>query len=57
MVTAAKEQWRWWLPRGIELADSDPEHANVVADLINNQRRRSLGYKSPVRIYSGFIVR
>ena len=56
-VENQNRQWRWWFPRGTELANIDPEHANAVADLINNQRRRSLDYKSPAQLYAGLIVR
>ena len=56
-VENQNRQWRWWFPRGIELANIDPEHANAVADLINNQRRRSLDYKSPAELYAAMSVR
>ena len=56
-VVNQNRQWRWWFPRGTELANVDPEHANAVADLINNQRRRSLDYRSPAQIYAEFSVR
>jgi IS30 family transposase len=40
-------QWRWWFPRGTDLAGVDPAHADHAAEIINGQRRRSLGYQSP----------
>ena len=56
-VENQNRQWRWWFPHGTELANVDPEHANAVADLINNQRRRSLDYRSPAQIYAELSVR
>ena len=49
-------QWRWWFPRGTDLSIVEPAYANHVADIINNQRRRSLGYKSPAMLYSALTV-
>ena len=48
--------WRWWFPRGTRLDDIDPSHADAVAELINNQRRRSLGYESPANLYAAAIA-
>ena len=47
---------RWLFPHGIQLANYDPEHADYVASIINNQRRRSLDYKSPAELYDALIV-
>lgn len=44
--------WRFWFPRGTRLDDIDPDHADAVAELINNQRRRSLDYQSPASLYA-----
>ena len=43
-------QWRWWFPRGTDLAGIDPAHADHVAAIINSQRRRSLNHQSPTTI-------
>jgi IS30 family transposase len=44
--------WRWWFPRGTDLAGLDPAHVDHVAHIINNQRRRHLGYHSPASLYA-----
>ena len=44
--------WRWWFPRGTDLAGLDPDHVNHVADIINYQRRRHLGHHSPASLYA-----
>lgn len=49
-------QWRWWFPRGTDLASIDPDHANAVAAIINGQRRPSLGYQSPATLYADLTV-
>jgi len=49
-------QWRWWFPRGTDLASIDPAHADHVAAIINSQRRRSLNYQSPTTIYHALTV-
>lgn len=49
-------QIRWWYPRGVDLSMVTPEHADSVADILNNQRRRSLGYQSPAAIYHHLTV-
>jgi IS30 family transposase len=49
-------QWRWWFPRGTDLADIDPDHADHAASIINGQRRRSLDYQSPATIYHALTV-
>jgi IS30 family transposase len=50
-------QIRWWYPRGIDLSLVRPDHADHVADLLNGQRRRSLGYQSPATTYHALTVR
>lgn len=50
-------QIRWWYPRGIDLSVVTPDHADNVADILNRQRRRSLGYQSPAAIYHHLTVR
>ncbi len=49
-------QWRWWFPRGTDLSVRTPAEVNAVAELINNQRRRSLGYQSPAALYAALTV-
>lgn len=49
-------QWRWWFPRGTELATITPTHANHAASIINGQRRRSLEYQSPAVLYAALTV-
>jgi IS30 family transposase len=39
------------------IRELEAEHANAVAQFINNQRRRSFGYRSPAQIYAGLNVR
>ena len=41
-----------WFPRGTRLDNIEPDHADAVADLINNQQRRSLGYQSPASLFA-----
>ena len=50
-VENLNRQWRWWFPRGTARGSIDQDHADAVADLINNQRRRKLGYQSPAMLY------
>lgn len=50
-------QWRWWFPRGTELAGISPAHANEVAGIINGQRRRLLDNQSPTDLYAALTVR
>jgi IS30 family transposase len=45
-----------WFPRDTELAGIEPEHADHVAGIINNQRRGSLSYQSPATLYGALIV-
>lgn len=49
-------QWRWWFPRGTDLTNIAPAHADHVASIINGQRRRSLDYQSPATIYTALTV-
>ncbi len=56
-VENLNRQWRWWFPRGTELAGIDPAEANAVAGIVNGQRRRSLGYQSPATLYAALTVR
>lgn len=49
-------QWRWWFPRGTRLDLVTPADALHAADIINGQRRRSLGYQSPASLYAAAIV-
>ena len=49
-------QWRWWFPRGTDLASVDPAHADHAAGIINRQRRRSLDYQSPANLYTAATV-
>ena len=55
-VENLNRQWRWWFPRGTDLAGIDPAHANHVASIINSQRRRSLHYQSPTALYAALTV-
>lgn len=49
-------QWQWWFPRGTDLADVDPDHADHVAGIINGLRRPSLDYHSPATLYTAAAV-
>lgn len=51
-IEGQNRAWRWWFPRGTDLAGLDPAHVNHVGDIINNQRRRLLGYQSPAGLYA-----
>jgi IS30 family transposase len=55
-VENINRQWRWWFPRGTDLANIDPDHADHTAAIINGQRRRSLGYQSPTALYAAATV-
>lgn len=56
-VENINKQWRWWFPRGTDLTLIEPEYADHVASIINNQRCRSLNYQSPATLYNELIVR
>lgn len=49
-------QWRWWFPHSTDLACVEPAHADHVAAIINNQRRRGLDYQSPASLYAAATV-
>lgn len=51
-VENLNRQWRFWFPRGTDLAGVEPAHAAHVASIVNGQRRRSLGYQSPAALYA-----
>jgi IS30 family transposase len=55
-VENINRQWRWWFPRGTDLAGIDPDHADHAAAIINGQRRRSLAYHSPTHLYAAATV-
>jgi IS30 family transposase len=55
-VENLNRQWRWWFPRGTDLASLDQAHVDEVAALINGQRRRSFDYESPATIYAALTV-
>lgn len=56
-VENLNRQWRWWFPRGTDLAAISPAEADAVAAIINGQRRRSLNYQSPTAVYAALTVR
>lgn len=49
-------QFRWWFPRGTDLAAVSPADAAHAAMIINGQRRRSLDNQSPTAIYTSLTV-
>lgn len=51
-VENLNRQWRFWFPRGTDLAGVKPVHAAHVASIVNGQRRRSLNYQSPTALYA-----
>ena len=55
-VENINRQWRWWFPRGTDLAGISPADADHAADIINGQRRRSLNYHSPATLYAAATV-
>jgi len=48
--------WRWWFPRGTNLANITPAEVNHAATIINNQRRRNLNYQTPANLYAALTV-
>lgn len=56
-VENLNRQWRWWFPRGTDLASIEPDAAQRAADIINGQRRRSLAYESPATLYHHLTAR
>jgi len=55
-VENQNRQWRWWFPRGMDLAGVQQDHVDHVAGIINGQRRRSLDYQSPAALYHALTV-
>lgn len=49
-------QWRWWFPRGTDLASVTPAAADHAATIINGQRRRHLNGHSPQALYDAATV-
>jgi len=45
-------QWRWWFPRGTDLAGITPAAADHAATIINGQHRRLLDHHSPAALYA-----
>jgi IS30 family transposase len=55
-VENLNRQWRFWFPRGTDLASVDQDHVDHVVTIINGQRRRSLDYESPTALYAAAAV-
>ena len=55
-VENLNRQWRWWFPRGTDLASITPAAADHAATIINGQRRRHLDHHSPTALYAAAIV-
>ncbi len=55
-VENLNRQWRWWFPRGTDLASVTPTAADHAATIINGQRRRSLNHHSPTALYAAATV-
>lgn len=49
-------QFRWWFPRGTDLAAVSPAAAEHAATIVNGQRRRSLNNHSPTALYTALTV-
>lgn len=49
-------QFRWWFPRGTDLACVSPAAAAHAATIVNEQRRRSLNNQSPTALYTALTV-
>jgi IS30 family transposase len=49
-------QFRWWFPRGTDLATVSPAQAAHAASIVNGQRRRSLNNQSPTNLYTALTV-
>ena len=49
-------QARWWFPRGTDLRLVTPAQAEHAGGIINNQRRRSLNYRTPAELYAALTV-
>lgn len=48
--------WRWWFPRGTNLATVTQDTIDHAATIINGQRRRNLNYQSPANLYAALTV-
>jgi len=55
-VENLNRQWRWWFPRGTDLASITPAAADHAATIINDQRRRHLDHHSPTALYTAATV-
>jgi len=49
-------QFRWWFPRGTDLAVVSPAAAAHAVTIVNGQRRRSLNNQSPTALYAALSV-
>lgn len=49
-------QFRWWFPRGTDLAAVSPANAVHAATIVNGQHRRSLNNQSPTALYTALTV-
>ena len=49
-------QFRWWFPRGTDLAVVSPVDAAHAATIVNAQRRRSPNNQSPTALYTALIA-
>jgi transposase, IS30 family len=49
-------QFRFWFPRGTDLAAVSPADAAHAATIVNGQRRRSLNNQSPTALYTALTV-
>jgi len=49
-------QFRWWFPRGTDLAVVSPVDAAHAATIVNAQRRRSLNNQNPTALYTAITV-
>jgi len=51
-VENLNRQWRFWFPRGTNLAIVDQAQVDHAASIINGQRRRKFSYESPAALYA-----
>ena len=49
-------QFRFWFPRGTDLATVDQTDADHAANIVNGQRRRALHNQSPADLYAALTV-
>jgi IS30 family transposase len=49
-------QFRWWFPRGTDLAAATQAEADHAATIVNGQRRRGLDNQSPTHLYTALTV-